>query len=135
MNPGNPANRAISTAGRPEALIGAVGEASRAARNDSVGEIAALTVGDVVTVNGEVRREIKLGAHQTKGWPTLLGNCTTEAEIPKLQEDGVLLANETIASINPTATTRKAVRAIILSVHPLASTVPGAGANIVPSFL
>ena len=32
-----------------------------------VGEIAALTVGDVATVNGDVRREIKLGAHQTKG--------------------------------------------------------------------
>ena len=32
-----------------------------------VGEIAALTVGDVATQNGDVRREIKLGAHQTKG--------------------------------------------------------------------
>ena len=32
-----------------------------------VGEIAALTVGDVSTQNGEVRRQIKLGAHQTKG--------------------------------------------------------------------
>ena len=32
-----------------------------------VGEIAALTVGDVATANGDVRREIKLGAHQTKG--------------------------------------------------------------------
>ena len=32
-----------------------------------VGEIAALTVGDVVNQHGEVRREIKLGAHQTKG--------------------------------------------------------------------
>ena len=32
-----------------------------------VGEIAALTVGDVATQSGEVRREIKLGAHQTKG--------------------------------------------------------------------
>ena len=32
-----------------------------------VGEIAALTVGDVATQTGEVRREIKLGAHQTKG--------------------------------------------------------------------
>jgi len=32
-----------------------------------VGEIAALTVGDVATQNAEVRREIKLGAHQTKG--------------------------------------------------------------------
>ena len=32
-----------------------------------VGEIAALTVGDVITRDGEVRREIKLGAHQTKG--------------------------------------------------------------------
>jgi integrase/recombinase XerD len=32
-----------------------------------VGEIAALTVGDLATQNGEVRREIKLGAHQTKG--------------------------------------------------------------------
>ena len=32
-----------------------------------VGEIAALTVGDVAIQNGEVRREIKLGAHQTKG--------------------------------------------------------------------
>jgi integrase/recombinase XerD len=32
-----------------------------------VGEIAALTVSDVATVNGDVRREIKLGAHQTKG--------------------------------------------------------------------
>ena len=32
-----------------------------------VGEIAALTVGDVATESGEVRREIKLGAHQTKG--------------------------------------------------------------------
>lgn len=32
-----------------------------------VGEIAALTVGDVVTSDGKVRREIKLGAHQTKG--------------------------------------------------------------------
>ena len=30
-----------------------------------VGEIAALTVGDVATANGDVRREIKLGAHQT----------------------------------------------------------------------
>jgi integrase len=32
-----------------------------------VGEIAALTVGDVATQSGDVRREIKLGAHQTKG--------------------------------------------------------------------
>ena len=32
-----------------------------------VGEIAALTVGDVATTDGDVRREIKLGAHQTKG--------------------------------------------------------------------
>ena len=32
-----------------------------------VGEIASLTVGDVATMNEEVRREIKLGAHQTKG--------------------------------------------------------------------
>jgi len=32
-----------------------------------VGEIAALTIADVATTNGEVRREIKLGAHQTKG--------------------------------------------------------------------
>ena len=32
-----------------------------------VGEIAALTIGDVATQSGEVRREIKLGAHQTKG--------------------------------------------------------------------
>jgi integrase/recombinase XerD len=32
-----------------------------------VGEISALTVGDVASVNGDVRREIKLGAHQTKG--------------------------------------------------------------------
>jgi integrase/recombinase XerD len=32
-----------------------------------IGEIAALTVGDIATAHGEVRREIKLGAHQTKG--------------------------------------------------------------------
>jgi integrase/recombinase XerD len=32
-----------------------------------VGEIAALTVEDVATSDCEVRREIKLGAHQTKG--------------------------------------------------------------------
>jgi integrase/recombinase XerD len=32
-----------------------------------VGEIAALTIGDVVNQHGEARREIKLGAHQTKG--------------------------------------------------------------------
>jgi integrase/recombinase XerD len=32
-----------------------------------IGEIAALTVGDVVNQHGEVRREIKLGAHQTMG--------------------------------------------------------------------
>ena len=32
-----------------------------------VGEIAALTIADVATQNGDVRREIKLGAHQTKG--------------------------------------------------------------------
>jgi integrase/recombinase XerD len=32
-----------------------------------VGEIAALTIGDVANQHGEVRREIKLGAHQTKG--------------------------------------------------------------------
>src|SRR6476646_1432400 len=32
-----------------------------------VGEIAALTIGDVATKNGDVRREIKLGVHQTKG--------------------------------------------------------------------
>jgi site-specific recombinase XerD len=32
-----------------------------------VGEVAALTIGDVATQNGDVRREIKLGVHQTKG--------------------------------------------------------------------
>jgi integrase/recombinase XerD len=32
-----------------------------------VGEIAALKIGDVATHSGEARREIKLGAHQTKG--------------------------------------------------------------------
>jgi integrase/recombinase XerD len=32
-----------------------------------VGEIAALTLHDVATVEGNMRREIKLGAHQTKG--------------------------------------------------------------------
>jgi integrase/recombinase XerD len=32
-----------------------------------VGEIAALTVADVATQNGDAHREIKLGAHQTKG--------------------------------------------------------------------
>jgi integrase len=32
-----------------------------------VGEIAALTIGDVVTTAGEVRREVKLSRHQTKG--------------------------------------------------------------------
>ena len=32
-----------------------------------VGEIASLLVGDVINQQGEVRREIKLGAHQTKG--------------------------------------------------------------------
>ena len=32
-----------------------------------VGEIAALTVNDVATAESRVRREIKLGAHQTKG--------------------------------------------------------------------
>jgi integrase/recombinase XerD len=32
-----------------------------------VGEIAKLTVADVATHDGQVRREIKLGAHQTKG--------------------------------------------------------------------
>jgi len=32
-----------------------------------VGEIAALSVGDVANQQGEARREIKLGAHQTKG--------------------------------------------------------------------
>jgi len=32
-----------------------------------VGEIAALTIRDVASQDGEVRREIKLGSHQTKG--------------------------------------------------------------------
>jgi integrase/recombinase XerD len=32
-----------------------------------IGEIATLTVSDVATPNGDVRSEIKLGAHQTKG--------------------------------------------------------------------
>ena len=32
-----------------------------------VGEIAALTIGDVATTDSRIRREIKLGAHQTKG--------------------------------------------------------------------
>jgi integrase/recombinase XerD len=32
-----------------------------------VGEIAALKIGDVATAQGEVRREIKLAPHQTKG--------------------------------------------------------------------
>jgi integrase/recombinase XerD len=32
-----------------------------------VGEICALTIADVATQSGDVRREIKLGAHQTKG--------------------------------------------------------------------
>jgi hypothetical protein len=31
-----------------------------------VREIAALTIGDVATQSAEARREIKLGAHQTK---------------------------------------------------------------------
>jgi integrase/recombinase XerD len=32
-----------------------------------VGEIAALTIGDVAAQSGKARREIKLGAHQTRG--------------------------------------------------------------------
>src|SRR5262245_36623726 len=32
-----------------------------------VGEIAALRVGDVINQHAEARREIRLGAHQTKG--------------------------------------------------------------------
>jgi integrase/recombinase XerD len=32
-----------------------------------VGEIASLTIGDVVTTAGQVRREVKLSRHQTKG--------------------------------------------------------------------
>jgi integrase/recombinase XerD len=32
-----------------------------------IGEIATVTIGDVATSHGEVRREIKLGPHQTKG--------------------------------------------------------------------
>ena len=32
-----------------------------------VGEIAALTIGDVISRDGMIRREIRLGAHQTKG--------------------------------------------------------------------
>lgn len=32
-----------------------------------VGEIAALTIGEVATHDRQVRREVKLGAHQTKG--------------------------------------------------------------------
>jgi integrase/recombinase XerD len=39
---------------------------SAAPRSD-LREIAALTIGDVLTRDGTVRREIKLGAHQTKG--------------------------------------------------------------------
>jgi integrase/recombinase XerD len=40
---------------------------SRPAQSRFVGEIAALRVGDVVTLANGARREIKLGAHQTKG--------------------------------------------------------------------
>jgi integrase/recombinase XerD len=32
-----------------------------------VGEVAALTIGDVANREGKIRREIKFGAHQTKG--------------------------------------------------------------------
>ena len=32
-----------------------------------IGEIATLTIADVATHDGQVRREVKLGAHQTKG--------------------------------------------------------------------
>ena len=32
-----------------------------------IGEIAALRIGDVATAQGDIRREIKLAAHQTKG--------------------------------------------------------------------
>jgi integrase/recombinase XerD len=48
-----------------------------------VGEIAALFIGDVATQSGEARREIKLGAHQTKGSKgrtVVLSNCV-RAEI------------------------------------------------------
>src|SRR5436309_3216419 len=48
-----------------------------------VGEIAALTVPDVATVDGNVRREIKLGAHQTKGSKgrTVVLSCRVREEI------------------------------------------------------
>ena len=32
-----------------------------------IGEIATLTIGDVATGQGDIRREVKLAAHQTKG--------------------------------------------------------------------
>jgi integrase/recombinase XerD len=68
-----------------------------------VGEIAALTIGDVANRSGEARREIKLGAHQTKGsrGPTVVLSNRVRAEIdshlktrPNPRHDVPLIASQ-----------------------------------------
>ena len=68
-----------------------------------VGEIAALTIGDVATLSAEVRQEIKLGAHQTKGsrgrTVVLSGRVREEIETylkgrPSLRSDRPLMASQ-----------------------------------------
>jgi integrase/recombinase XerD len=57
-----------------------------------VGEVAALTVGDVATRDGEIRREIKLGAHQTKGLKgrTVVLSTRVRSEVESFLETGLL---------------------------------------------
>lgn len=69
-----------------------------------VGEIAALTLQDVATVEGNVRREIKLSAHQTKGSKgrTVVLSTRVRDEIasflkmrsPRKIDDGSLIASQ-----------------------------------------
>jgi integrase/recombinase XerD len=68
-----------------------------------VGEIAALTIGDVASQTGEVRREIKLGAHQTKGSKgrTVVLSHRVRAEVEaylrsriRVHHDGPLIASQ-----------------------------------------
>jgi integrase/recombinase XerD len=68
-----------------------------------VGEIAALTVGDVISSTKEIRREIKLASHQTKGSKgrTVILSSRVRSEIaryvkerPAQSEDGPLIPSQ-----------------------------------------
>jgi integrase/recombinase XerD len=73
-----------------------------------VGEIAALAVGDVATTDAVIRREIKLGAHQTKGSK---GRTVVLATRVRKEIEGYLIARSTWRNDSPLIASQRNGRA------------------------